>query len=321
MGGRHLARLLARHDVEVVAVADPDRAALAAASRLLEDLSGPGRRPRSFADGQQMMAAVDLAAVVIATPGNCHAQHVLSALKSGTSVLVEKPLAASVDECRAVVASASASAAAGGASRPIVQVGHIERFNPAVIAMFAAVRSGLVGQVVQIRAVRRGPRPDRRTEIGAALDVAVHDVDLICELVGAMPVSVTATVAPARAQSAAESSIRASLVFADGARASVAAGWSASERRRGIEVIGESGKLEVDCLSQTLSHTPSSGEPEQLEVSVAESLVQQHDAFVDAVQHGRPSPVPALDGLRAVQVVTCMLRAARSGRSAAVGHL
>jgi predicted dehydrogenase len=171
VGAGHLGRIHARllgamDDVELVGVADP---VSAAREQVAADC-----HTKAFADHRELLSRVD--AAIIATPTRLHHAVALDFLRQGTPLLIEKPLASSVAEADELVEAAHRSGA-------ILQVGHIERFNPA----FTAVASR-VPHPQYIEAVRAAGYTGRSIDIGVVYDLMIHDIDLTLSLVAA-PVS------------------------------------------------------------------------------------------------------------------------------------
>jgi len=163
LGGFHAQKLAARPDLCLVGVADPveaNRNRVAAQCNC-----------RAFADPAELAELCE--AVVIAAPTHLH--HAIGAdlLARHKHVLMEKPLAATAEEADDLVQIARRSGV-------VLQVGHVERFNPAWLAATPYVR-----QAKYIEAVRSGPFSFRSTDVGAVLDLMIHDIDLVLSLVRA----------------------------------------------------------------------------------------------------------------------------------------
>jgi predicted dehydrogenase len=132
-----------------------------------------------------MLAECALDAVVVATPASTHQQVGLAALEAGVATLMEKPLAATVDEATSLVDVAS--------SRGVpLQVGHIERFNPALHELERQLRRAGHARLLRIETTRWSPSAGRPLDMGVAMDLATHDLDLICHLAAESPVRVFA---------------------------------------------------------------------------------------------------------------------------------
>lgn len=320
MGRNHLRNLLGRHDIKLVAIADPLEAARVAASA---EIAASGRpAPRTFADSLEMFAKATLDAVIIAAPTTSHKTLALAALEAGVATLVEKPLAATVEEGRALVNAADSAGT-------LLQVGHIERFNPAVRALESRLRDGALSRIFSVKTIRCGPMPERIRDVGVAIDLATHDVDIICHLVGDQPVRAYAE-ATHHVHTAHEDLLYGLLAFSSGVVGQLDVNWLTPEKQRRVIVLGEEGMFEVDCLRQELTFTRRAGdlaptylggyaplivgERIQLPVQPAEPLRLELDAFFAAVTSGSPSPVSGGEGLMALSLANLLLTSAAEHR-------
>ena len=121
-----------------------------------------------------------LDAAVVATPNRTHADLAVALLEKGVHVLVEKPIAATVEDARRIIDAARAN-------DRVLMVGQVERFNPAVEAVKRAIDGD---DVISIQITRVGPFPPRMGEVGVVIDLAVHDIDIIRHLTGSEIVEV-----------------------------------------------------------------------------------------------------------------------------------
>jgi predicted dehydrogenase len=119
-----------------------------------------------------MLAVEQPEAVSIAVPTVLHEEVALAALESGAHILVEKPIAATLEEGRQIIAQARDL-------NRILMVGHIVRFNPAIQALKQKLLAGELGRIFQIVCRRVGPLPTRIRDIGVVIDLAPHDLDLM----------------------------------------------------------------------------------------------------------------------------------------------
>jgi predicted dehydrogenase len=313
MGRNHLRLLSGRSDVRLVAVADPMAEMLASAT----EASGA----QGFAEPLAMLAEAEIDAVVIAAPTTAHVPLALAAIERGIAVLVEKPLAASVDEGVRIVA------AAREAGVP-VQVGHVERFNPAVLELGRLIGEGWLSSVFAIASRRAGPFPARIRDVGVTVDLATHDVDILSWIAGERPSRVYAETAQ-RIHADHEDLLFGLLHFPSGATGMLDVNWLTPTKRRQLVVIGQEGMFELDYLTQRLTFTRATdttnprliggyaptfeGEVVELPVASAEPLAAELDAFFRVVRDGSRPIVDAEDGLWAVAVATSLLTAAASG--------
>ena len=315
MGRNHLRILAGRDDIRLVAVADPVEPTLAGATAQTG--------AQGFAEPLAMIAEAELDAVVIAAPTTAHVPLALAAIERGVAVLVEKPLAATVDEGMRIV---QASRAAGVP----VQVGHVERFNPAVLELGRLIDEGWLSTIYSIASRRAGPFPARIRDVGVTVDLATHDADILSWIAGERPSRVYAETAQ-RIHATNEDLLFGLLQFPSGATGMLDVNWLTPAKRRQLVVVGEEGMFELDYLTQRLTFTRATdttnprliggyaptfeGEVVELSVASAEPLASELDAFLGIVRAGGRPVVDAEDGLWAVAIATSLLEAAADGRS------
>jgi len=168
MGRNHLRVLSDLVGTELGAVSDQDPKTVAAVS---QKYGVPG-----FASWREMLAQGGLDALVVAVPTRSHCEVGVAALERGLHVLVEKPIAYTLEEGRALVEAARRA-------NKLLAVGHIERFNPAVRELRRRVAAGELGRVFQIHARRQGAFPARIRDVGVVIDLATHDLDVMSDVV------------------------------------------------------------------------------------------------------------------------------------------
>jgi UDP-N-acetylglucosamine 3-dehydrogenase len=321
MGRNHLRVLSARTDLVLAAVADPVATALADATAQTG--------AQGFAEPLAMIAEAELDAVVIAAPTTAHVPLALAAIDRGIAVLVEKPLAATIDEGMRIVVAARAAGVP-------VQVGHVERFNPAVLELGRLIDDGWLSSVYSIASRRAGPFPARIRDVGVTVDLATHDVDILSWIAGERPSRVYAETAQ-RIHATNEDLLFGLLHFPSGATGMLDVNWLTPAKRRQLIVVGEEGMFELDYLTQRLTFTRATdttnprliggyaptfeGEVLELPVTSTEPLVGEIEAFVSIVRNGGRPVVDAEDGLWAVAIATSLLDAAADGRTVDLSSL
>lgn len=315
--GRHHARILSQLEhVDLVAVCDPDPAA----RRLAMDFGA------EVHEKVEHIAAVTLDFVVVAVPTSRHREVTGQVLRPGLSVLVEKPLASTVTDGEAMIADAARAGARLG-------VGHVERFNPVVIAAGELVRSGRFGEPLIFGARRLGPLPPRITDVGVIVDLATHDIDVITHL-HPSPVEIVQAQAHRRDRSAPEDSVTALMGFIDGVSAVIEANWITPTKVRELHVTGAEGMFVADYLSQELTlfsraaevaDWPLAGMQQMVERRIldvglvrAEPLLRELEEFTLAAREDRPMPVSGEQGLRVLRLAAALERAASSRDSVRV---
>ncbi len=292
--GRHHARHYAGHpDARLVGVADADRAR---AEALAADTGA-----EAFTDHRVLIGKVD--AVSIAVPATLHHAVATDFLDAGVHVFTEKPL--SVD-------SATAEDLVGRAERAglVLQVGHIERFSPAV--------GELARRLVdprRIATVRRTGWSGRSDDVDVILDLMIHDIDLVLALAGSAVVSVAAD--GAATVSGLIDEAEAWLTFANGIVATLSVSRSATENQR-LLTVSEPGTVYVaDLAGPTLVVRPRIGHGAAETVSLAphDNLGAEIAAFLDSVANGTPPLVDGRAGAQAVAIAE-RIQAAIAGGAA-----
>lgn len=249
-------------------------------------------------------------AVVSAVPPDLHRPIALAAIAEGKALLVEKPLAATVEDAEAIAAAARVAGAT-------VAVAHTQRFDPLLVALREHIPSLGALRVLAIdQRLDPGARPwtDAPGRGGALLVTGVHAFDLARWLTGAEPVSVVAetSAAPGRAT---EDTFAAVLRFEPGDLVVTIDNSHRSHGRSGrVSVAGSAGQLAVDHVTRRFARTDASGETDLGAVPHRPTVVLCLRDFVDAVGAGRPPAASAEDGLTAVRVADAVRRAARVGR-------
>ena len=310
MGRNHLRVLAARDDVDVVAIADPDPDALRGAA------SPPGAQ--RFDEPLAMLAEAELDAVVVAAPTTAHLAIALAAIERGLPLLVEKPLAASSADGRRIARAARERGVP-------VQVGHVERFNPAVLELGRLLRDGWLSTVYAIASRRAGPFPARIRDVGVTVDLATHDVDMLSWVAGERPERVYAETAR-RIHGEHEDLLFGLLHFPSGATGMLDVNWLTPVKRRQLVVVGEEGMFELDYLSQRLTFTRATdttnpkllggyaptfeGEVAELPVAEAEPLAAEIEAFVRMARDGTDPQVDVEDGVWAIAIAEALLASA-----------
>jgi predicted dehydrogenase len=216
MGRNHLRVLATLPEVEIVAISDPVDAARNAALAVAPAAT-------AYTDAAELLNHPGLEAAIIAAPTRFHAALVIRAIERKIPILVEKPLAADSAEALDLVARATAAGA-------IVQVGHVERFNPAVTRLFEQMGGSAGEALYAIEAMRESPLPERISDVGVVRDLMVHDIDLACAIAGSSPLSVTA-VAGSRLIEGREDFAEALFTFTGGAVARIRAPCSMGSRQ------------------------------------------------------------------------------------------
>ena len=309
MGANH-ARILASHrDARLVAVVDADatRAAAAAAPAEAASFASVGEMLKGLPPDDRPQAAV------VAVPTPYHLPVALELIAAGLHVLVEKPIASSINEAETMVAAAEQAGVT-------LMVGHIERFNSVVLEL-----QRLTEVPVHIEAHRVGPFSARIGD-DVVLDLMIHDLDLVRLLAGAPMESVSSVARTVRTES--EDLAVALLRFTNGVTACVTASRLGQQKIRNLQLTLPDSYIVADLIRQDVSITrvehveyvSSSGARYRQTAAVeipylenrGEPLAVELSAFVHSVVGGTPPPVTGQDGIEALRMVAAVTEAARS---------
>jgi predicted dehydrogenase len=263
-------------------------------------------------DWRALLAASD--AVVIAAPAKAHFVLASEALSAGRHVLVEKPIAATLEE-------ADGLAALAATHRRVLQVGHQERFSAARTAV-----SSRMGRPLYIEAARIAPFKLRGTDVSVTLDLMIHDLDLVLALVDSELEAVDAVGAPVASEF--EDIANARLRFANGCVATLTASRISLKAERKMRIFAQDSYLSVDFTARKLTWLgrgrglPVPGAPgfgmEQDSWEDHDSLALEHAAFCAAVLDGAAVEVDANAGRRALAAALAVGEAMAVGRQRAI---
>jgi len=289
--GKHHARILsAMAGVELVAVVDTNM------KRATEVAAEHGGRP--MLDVRELDGKVD--AVTIAVPTEVHLEVARPLLLAGVPVLVEKPMARSLDEADAMIAAAARSGT-------LLAVGHTERFNPAV----NVAREHLTDpRFIEVH--RLGVFPERSLDIDVVFDVMIHDLDVILSLVQSEVESIDAVGVPVLTKRVDIANVR--VRFKNGCMANLTASRISRDRVRKIRFFQPDAYLSIDYAAQKVEKFTLNrllGIPRidggELPVVNEEPLARELADFVDAVKSKRQPLVDGQQGRRALALAQAII--------------
>ena len=285
--GRNHARVLSDiRDFDLTAVFDPDAVTAEGVAAAYE--------AQAFTTADDFVAA-GLDAAVVATPNRHHADLSVALLEKGVHVLVEKPIAHTVEDARRMIDAAKANGR-------VLMVGQVERFNPAVEAVKRAIAQD---DIISVQITRVGPFPPRMGEVGVVIDLAVHDIDIIRHLTD----SEIAEVQPQLARTRAEREDTALLQFRldNGVIAHITTNWVTPYKVRTLQVATQSKFVVADLMTRQV--TEYFGQQPDGSYSTRgvmswpnEPLKKELEAFAHAIRTGEPPAVTGEDGLRNLEV-------------------
>ncbi len=275
---------------ELVGIADPSAEAR---ERIGAELGVP-----THADHHELLGRVD--AVSVATPTVLHHTVARDFLEAGAHVLVEKPITATAAEARELIAAAEKAGR-------VLQVGHLERFNPVILA--------IAGELVNPRFIesnRLAPFKARGTDVSVVLDLMIHDIDLIEHIVRSPIASIDAIGAPVFTDEIDIANAR--IRFENGCVADVTASRISMKSERKLRVFQTDAYLSIDLQQKLLTVVrrpavmPEGAMPkvdvEERSFEQGDALLAEIEAFLDAIAGGTRPVVSGADGLRALETAT-----------------
>ena len=300
MGSNHGRVLAGLPGVTLVGIVDP----LPAHRVRAAEMTGS---PTFATLDELLVAGVD--AVTIAAPTHLHHEVALACIARGVHVLVEKPIASTVEEGLDIVAAAQRA-------KVTLMVGHVERFNPAV----AAIKHAIQGEdILSIAITRVGPFPPRMSNVGVVIDLAVHDIDLIRWFTESDIVDVQ----PQLSSAVAEREDIALLQFrtASGVLAHINTNWLTPFKARNVTVATRRKYVMGDLLTRQVTECfgfqpDGSYSMRHLPVGHDEPLRAELIAFVDAVRSGKTPAVSGGEGVASLEIAIKCLDTSSSSAAA-----
>jgi predicted dehydrogenase len=290
LGRFHAQKYAQASNCELVAVAD--------ARQQARDQVGGELGVRTVADYRELLGSVDAVSVVTQTPS--HFEIARDFLNAGAHVLVEKPITETAAEARELIAVAVRQ-------KRILQVGHLERFNAAILAAEPYLRSPRF-----VECHRLAPYRERGTDVNVVLDLMIHDIDIVQTIVGAPIATIDAVGTPVFSDEIDICNAR--IRFTNGCVANATASRVSFKTERKMRVFEDDAYLSLDLQQKILTlirkRSPADA-PGPLPVSIEEQSLEQGDAlkaeiesFLDCIRTGRPPVVSGEAGLMALETAT-----------------
>jgi len=286
--GRHHLRVLSQSlNATLVGVVDsnPERAAQAAAEH----------NCLTFATLSELKGNVD--AAVVAVPTSLHADVGCELLESGIDVLVEKPIAADLASARRLVDTAAEH-------ERILQIGHLERFNPAVAALKKITTIPLFFEIHRLSLFS-----PRSLDVDVVLDLMIHDLDIVLDLAGALPEEIRAAGISILSEKVDIANVR--LAFPGGCVANLTASRVSTERVRKLRLFQPHQYISLDYQRQEAVAFTVSGNQQigfqPLQAVKEEPLRLEVEAFLEAVANRTRPLASGEDGLRALEVALAIV--------------
>lgn len=287
LGGFHAEKYAAIPDSDLVAVVDVDRErAESIAARL---------GTRAFTSHRDILGKVD--AVSISVPTHCHFEVAKDFLLAGTSILLEKPITTTLEEADELIRISRETGA-------VLQVGHLERFNPVVMAL-----DGILTEPRFIESIRIAPFKPRGTDVNVVLDLMIHDIDIIQHIINSPIKTINSIGAPVFTDE--EDIANARIQFENGCVANVTASRISLKSERRMRIFQADAYITIDFQNKKVAvFRKGDGEMfpgipnvaiDQRELEQGDVLKTEIESFLDAVAGHKQPVVTGEDGRRALE--------------------
>jgi len=282
LGRFHAEKYAAMTDVELVAVVDPDNTR---ASQIADTL-----QTQVLDDAGRLSGLVD--AVIIVVPTVHHHRIAKQLLEQGIHVLLEKPITVSLDQADELIDLALRKSL-------VLQVGHIERFNPAVTAVKPLLKSPRY-----MTAERAAPFTVRCTDVNVVLDLMIHDLDIVTDIAGSTPKEISAAGASIITREIDTATAR--IIFQNGCIADVSASRVSDEKKRLLRVFDEGAVYTSDFQLQKAkagrrgTGTVAELVSQDLATTKSDTLNEEIHAFIRSIRNGSQPMVSGVEGRRAL---------------------
>jgi len=294
LGQFHAEKYAQLENAELVAVVDLDRER---AAQVAEKVGA-----RSCSDFREILGQVDAVSIVV--PTQAHYEVAKAFLEKGVHVLLEKPITTTLAEADELIRIAAAMKA-------VFQVGHLERFNPAVLAL-----DGVVSKPGFIESIRIAPFKPRGTDVNVVLDLMIHDIDIIQNIVGSKAEQINSIGTPVFSEE--EDIANARIQFANGCIANVTASRISLKSERKMRIFQPDAYISVDFQNKTFAvFRKGDGEmfpgvpnitKEEHSFGQTDALKSEIEAFLDSIATGKPPVVSGEDGRQALETALKIIK-------------
>lgn len=315
MGRNHIRTFRSFDDVDLMAVVEPDVETAKTINRIYGIKVYPSLK--------QILKLHRIDIISIASPTSTHYVLANQALQAGIASFVEKPITETVQQGQKLIKLSEEH-------KIPLMVGHIERFNPAIVELKRRLKDNQLGKIFEIRSERRGSFPERINDVGVVIDLATHDIDLYEYLLETKVVCVK-SVTKKCFHPKHEDYVVSLMDLKNGATGVLNVNWITPTKIRKLQITGERGMFSINLLTQELYFyknnmskinweqmevfkAVSEGDMTKIKIDLNEPLALELRAFVDAVKDRQPMPVEGKTGLRALKIAYAMILSGKTNR-------
>lgn len=299
MGYNHVRIYSELENANLVAISDMVRGTLDKVSKEFNTVG--------YVDYDNILQIDDIEVVNICVPTVFHHDVVMRAIEAGKNVLVEKPIASKLNEAEEMIKAAEDAGVT-------LATGHVERFNPAVRVAKKLIDEGAIDEVVTANSKRLGPFPPRIRDVGVAIDLAIHDIDIFNYLFNSRANTVFANMSSKLKNCEFEDHAEIMTKYDSGVLSILETNWLTPYKKRQLNITGIDGIISVDYGNQTVTLFKENNQVEDIKVENKEPLKEELRSFVDCVQNNTPPEVSGKDGYEALRIVDAAMTSSKDKR-------
>ncbi len=267
---------------------------------------------KGFTEYDDLLNDPDIEAVSVCVPTTFHHDVVMEAIKHKKHVLVEKPIAFTLNEAEEMIAAAKEAGV-------ILATGHVERFNPAVQKAKELIDDGVIGDIVSAFAKRVGPLPPRIKDVGVSIDLAIHDLDIMNYLFEEDITQVYGTMNSSFDDSEFEDHAEIMVSFDNESTGIIEVNWLTPYKRRELELTGTAGIISVDYIQQSIEVYGKFAQ--DIQIKHDEPLKGELKSFLTSVVEEKEPEITGEDGLKALKMVIAANKSSKEHRPISLNEL
>lgn len=304
MGENHVRVYHKMEEANLIAVSDVSERAL----KKIEKKYGA----KSYTEYSDLLENPDIEVVSVCVPTTFHHAVVMEAIKHKKHVLVEKPIAFTLNEAEEMINAAKEAGV-------ILSTGHVERFNPAVQKAKELIDDGVIGDIVSAFAKRVGPLPPRIKDVGVSIDLAIHDLDIMNYLFEENIIQVYGTMNSSFDDSEFEDHAEIMVSFDNESTGIIEVNWLTPYKRRELELTGTAGIISVDYIQQSIEVYGKFAQ--DIQIKHEEPLKCELKSFLNSVVEEKEPIITGEDGLKALKMVIAANKSSKDHRPISLDEL
>ena len=304
MGENHVRVYHKMEEANLIAVSDVSERAL----KKIEKKYGA----KGYTEYVDLLQNPDIEVVSVCVPTTFHHAVVMEAIKHKKHVLVEKPIAFTLNEAEEMISAAKEAGV-------ILSTGHVERFNPAVQKAKELIDDGVIGDIVSAFAKRVGPLPPRIKDVGVSIDLAIHDLDIMNYLFDENVTQVYGTMNSSFDDSEFEDHAEIMVSFENESTGIIEVNWLTPYKRRELELTGTAGIISVDYIKQSIEVYGKFAQ--DIQIKHEEPLKCELKSFLNTVVEEKEPIITGEDGLKALKMVIAANKSSKAHRPISLNEL